>query len=599
MSIQIVEIAQPSTVAVVEVRQGPAGPAGLNEITSATTSDGTADLSISNLTTATAEVTGTLTAPHIHGNLAGSVYAHVRAGENLAKGDPVYVSGSHGSGVDLIAIVSRADASNAAKMPAVGIMDAAVSANANGHMVTSGTITQINTAGYSINAELYVAPGGGMTATPPSARAQPVARVERSNINEGAILVKVNGLSASDATPSTLVRRTSDGGASFGPLATGSLSATAISSDTHSITSSAGTTITGPLTLSGSGSDTLAATYSNTISLTGTTGVTIAGGPLTFNSSGFAYAAGAAAAHRTALGLGTGDSPTFAGVTTTGSVRVGTNQYLGGPDADSGFFVNDGRTFDWFRDGVGYARFGAGCNFRDYIGIGATISSPTVFLYYGGNDILEQRRGTGLQPQTSRIYNTYTSATSFERLNFRWDNSSGTPIAKIGTEKGSAGGVARDLVLETDGTERVRVSAAGNVGIGTTSPAQKLDVVGSIRVSSGEAYKSAGDLYLDAANNASTYFRDGSTVNAVITNLGNVGIGTASPAQKLDVVGSIQATGSIQTGGYTFATLPTPATGMRAYITDGAAVPIYMANAAGGGSTVTPVFYNGSNWINA
>jgi hypothetical protein len=24
-----------------------------------------------------------------------------------------------------------------------------------------------------------------------------------------------------------------------------------------------------------------------------------------------------------------------------------------------------------------------------------------------------------------------------------------------------------------------------------------------------------------------------------------------------------------------------------------------MANAAGGGSTVTPVFYNGTNWINA
>jgi hypothetical protein len=38
---------------------------------------------------------------------------------------------------------------------------------------------------------------------------------------------------------------------------------------------------------------------------------------------------------------------------------------------------------------------------------------------------------------------------------------------------------------------------------------------------------------------------------------------------------------------------------MRAYITDGADVPLFMANAAGGGSTVTPVFYNGSNWINA
>jgi hypothetical protein len=67
----------------------------------------------------------------------------------------------------------------------------------------------------------------------------------------------------------------------------------------------------------------------------------------------------------------------------------------------------------------------------------------------------------------------------------------------------------------------------------------------------------------------------------------------------LDVVGSIKSSGTIQTGGYTFATLPTPTTGMRAYITDGAASPAYMDNAAGGGTTVTPVFYDGTNWINA
>jgi hypothetical protein len=63
---------------------------------------------------------------------------------------------------------------------------------------------------------------------------------------------------------------------------------------------------------------------------------------------------------------------------------------------------------------------------------------------------------------------------------------------------------------------------------------------------------------------------------------------------------SLSASGTVQTGGYLFANLPSPATqGMRAYITNGAAVPIYMADAAGGGTTVTPVFYNGTNWINA
>jgi hypothetical protein len=208
--------------------RGPAGAdgSGTGSIDSTTTSDGTADLDLLNVDTVTATVTGTLTADHIHGNLAGNVYGHIRAGETLAKGDPVYVSGSHGSGSTLIPIVSKADASNAAKMPAVGIMDAAVANNANGHMVIVGTITELNTAGYTVNAELYVAAGGGFTATPPTARAQPVARVERVNANNGAVIVKVNGLSASDATANTLVRRTANGDASFGALNTSSLTVT-------------------------------------------------------------------------------------------------------------------------------------------------------------------------------------------------------------------------------------------------------------------------------------------------------------------------------------------------------------------------------------
>jgi hypothetical protein len=240
--------------------RGPAGAdgSGTNSITSATTSDGTADLDLLNVDTVTATVSGTLTADHIHGNLAGNVYCHIRAGEALAKGDPVYVSGSHGSGSTLIPIVSKADASNAAKMPAVGIMDAAVANNATGHMVIVGTITELNTAAYSVNAELYVAAGGGFTATPPTARAQPVARVERANANNGAVIVKVNGLSASDATANTLVRRTANGDASFGALTT------------------SGLTVTGGTTF---GDDSL----------------------LQFNAIEYYYGTGAAAEHRTAM----------------------------------------------------------------------------------------------------------------------------------------------------------------------------------------------------------------------------------------------------------------------------------------------------------
>lgn len=47
---------------------------------------------------------------------------------------------------------------------------------------------------------------------------------------------------------------------------------------------------------------------------------------------------------------------------------------------------------------------------------------------------------------------------------------------------------------------------------------------------------------------------------------------------------------------FTFATLP--ASGGRAAISDGAAVPVWAAAAAGGGTTYTPVFWNGASWRN-
>lgn len=161
---------------------------------------------------------GTLFANHIHGNIAGSVYAHVRAGEDLAKGDPVYVSGSHGTGANLIPVVRKADASDPLKMPAVGVMDAIVTANNNGHMVITGTITELDTDEYAVNSVLYVASGGGWTSTPPAANSQPVAIVERSNTNNGAVIVKVNGLASSGGNGASdankLARFSSTGGIS-------------------------------------------------------------------------------------------------------------------------------------------------------------------------------------------------------------------------------------------------------------------------------------------------------------------------------------------------------------------------------------------------
>ena len=73
---------------------------------------------------------------------------------------------------------------------------------------------------------------------------------------------------------------------------------------------------------------------------------------------------------------------------------------------------------------------------------------------------------------------------------------------------------------------------------------------------------------------------------------GGVSIGnTSDPGAK-----NLSVSGTVQTQGYTVATLPTGVTGMRAYVTN-ALAPSYGSTVVGGGSVTIPVFYNGTNWI--
>ena len=109
------------------------------------------------------------------------------------------------------------------------------------------------------------------------------------------------------------------------------------------------------------------------------------------------------------------------------------------------------------------------------------------------------------------------------------------------------------------------VVANGNVGIGTSSPGNKLDVYGDASVYNGGGYYSTGDggsLYLGTLNNSYTArvrafspsgrgsvseiglafdYRNsaGSLLEGMqLTSSGNVGIGTSSPSYKLDVNGT-------------------------------------------------------------
>jgi hypothetical protein len=111
-----------------------------------------------------------------------------------------------------------------------------------------------------------------------------------------------------------------------------------------------------------------------------------------------------------------------------------------------------------------------------------------------------------------------------------------------------AGGCCNVLALQPD---------VGVVGIGTVSPAYKLDVngvgqfAGGTQIGNGPQgyYGDGTNLAIRAYNSGSSdiYFQtySGAATNMIIKNGGNVGIGNASPQQKLDVSGYISTHGGL------------------------------------------------------
>jgi hypothetical protein len=102
-----------------------------------------------------------------------------------------------------------------------------------------------------------------------------------------------------------------------------------------------------------------------------------------------------------------------------------------------------------------------------------------------GAGIFAQRNSTNAQ--SSRIYNTFTTDTNFERAKIEWASN----ILRIGTEKGADGGTARDMEFQTDGVTRITLKANGAIlfsGIPTTNPnvaGQLWNDGGTLKISAG------------------------------------------------------------------------------------------------------------------
>ncbi|WP_131401685.1 hypothetical protein [Chryseobacterium sp. JM1] len=173
-------------------------------------------------------------------------------------------------------------------------------------------------------------------------------------------------------------------------------------------------------------------------------------------------------------------------------------------------------------------------------------------------DAANNRVGIGINAPGNTLHvansstNPYSGIASFMHSN----GIAGVGIGYDGIQKiGSRTNL--DLTLDAKGSGNVllQTQATGNVGIGTTDPQTKLDIVtandygwqhsnGTVKLRS---YLDSSSGWIGTSSSHSLIFMTGDQFKALIDINGNMGIGTKTPAQKLHVVGAARISGSAGT----------------------------------------------------
>jgi hypothetical protein len=173
------------------------------------------------------------------------------------------------------------------------------------------------------------------------------------------------------------------------------------------------------------------------------------------------------------------------------------------------------------------------------VGIGT--SSPADKLHVNGCLKLGPSQGVRCADDTSNVF--FAGGTNFDKGGF---------INLHGPSSAAGGIIVFKSGSDAVNIERMRITAAGNVGIGTSAPEVKLDLseasVAQIRVKESVNGVDTRLVSVGGTGNAGivgTYSNHPFVVNTNntermrIDSTGNVGIGTSTPRSKLDVEGDI------------------------------------------------------------
>jgi len=159
---------------------------------------------------------------------------------------------------------------------------------------------------------------------------------------------------------------------------------------------------------------------------------------------------------------------------------------------------------------------------------------------------------TGQVIRTARIYSASTDTRMYLQ-----NTTSGNPTTDAGLMVGLIGNEsyffnyqAGNTIFGTSGTEKMRITSSGNVGIGTSSPGYKLQVNDPIATVASfgnftALQTASGTGFRWTLNNDGTFrvqkttdgFFNIDATPIIIDSSNNVGIGTTSPGAKLDVAG--------------------------------------------------------------